>query len=846
MKRRTRGESEAVLIPTPTMAAVQASFAAMGGVLTDAEYEVIESALDSFAGRTRRALMIHLNGLQAWWLWSQLAGRPSWPARPGDVAAYAAALLDGGMSLAALRRRVAMVIGGAHRRAGLPDPTEAVTVRALLWPQGLGRGFGHPWYLATEERVAIEAALALFTGIAERTRTKYRSRLCVWWRWCARNDRRPWPAAPDDVAAYAAELLAGGARLRTVRLRVSTVLGGTHRRAGLPDPSVAEAVEVLLWPNGGRLGPRSGQRADALPAPDEAAIDEVLSPFAGLSQITLAAYRSRLRVWWRWCARNDRRPWPAAPDDVAAYAAELLAGGARLRTVRLRVSTVLGGTHRRAGLPDPSVAEAVEVLLWPNGGRLGPRSGQRADALPAPDEAAIDEVLSPFAGLSQITLAAYRSRLRVWWRWCARNDRRPWPAAPDDVAAYAAELLAGGARLGYARQRIATVLGGAHRRAGLPDPSAGDAVQALLWPERSRQRNGKLPARDEAVLDSLLASLADRSASTLRNYRYHLRAWWRWCARSGRRPWPARPGDVAAYTAELLSEGASVRGVQIRISVMLGGAHRRAGLPDPSDEEPVQALLWPDRAGQRRIRVSPQDDAAITAVVALFGSSNWYTYQHYRYSLRAWWRWCARSGRRPWPARPGDVVAYTAELLDGGASVRGVHQRVVTVLGRAHRLSGLPDPSTGAAVRALLRPDLAGTGAEFPVRWRGGLCAQDEAAVAAVLASFGDLSPGTLLNYRAQLRAWWRWCVGNERRPWPARPEDVVAYTTEILAVGTSVASARQRIATVLGGAHRRAGLPDPSGEDAVKALLGSGRAGQPRGRRDSAASAGPRTSAKV
>ena len=439
-------------------------------------------------------------------------------------------------------------------------------------------------------------------------------------------------------------------------------------------------------------------------------------------------------------------------------------------------------------------------------------AGRRTVLTPA-DNRALESALAPLADLSPSTLSNYRSNLRGWWRWCEAGGRRPWPARPDDVAAYVAELLGGGMHLTYARHRITTVLGGAHRRAGLPDPAAGAAVRALLRPDRAGEPWHRLAAQDEATLDSLLAPLADLSPSTLRNYRSNLRGWWRWCEANGRRPWPARPDDVAVCVADLLDGGAGWRNVRHRISTVLGGVHRRGGLPDPAAGEAVRALLRPIADGQRRSRFPARDDAAIDSILAPLGDLSWHTLTQYRSSLRAWWRWCAVNSRSPWPARADDVAAYVAELLAGGASLRSARVRITTVVGGAHRRGGLPDPSAADSVQMLLWPDRGDrdvASAGFASPWRGGLSARDEAAIDSVVAFFGDLTEGTIRNYRSSLRAWWRWCATRSRPPWPVQTDDLAMYAAEPPDCDGDTLATKRRVSQVLASAHRHACLPDP------------------------------------
>ena len=83
-------------------------------------------------------------------------------------------------------------------------------------------------------------------------------------------------------------------------------------------------------------------------------------------------------------------------------------------------------------------------------------------------------------GKSRKSADVYRSHLDAWWRWCSRNGRRPWPADAEDARAYVEELSSDGLRSTTLHQRIITVLGGAHRRAGLDDPSAKKIVRDAM------------------------------------------------------------------------------------------------------------------------------------------------------------------------------------------------------------------------------------------------------------------------------------------------------------------------------------------------------------------------------
>ena len=84
---------------------------------------------------------------------------------------------------------------------------------------------------------------------------------------------------------------------------------------------------------------------------------------AGVRPETARIYRSHLGTWWRWCEENGRRPWPASPEDVAAYLSELVEQGVRPRTLRQKIRTVLRRVHILAGRDDPTESPIVLDLL---------------------------------------------------------------------------------------------------------------------------------------------------------------------------------------------------------------------------------------------------------------------------------------------------------------------------------------------------------------------------------------------------------------------------------------------------------------------------------------------------
>ena len=163
-----------------------------------------------------------------------------------------------------------------------------------------------------------------------------------------------------------------------------------------------------------------------------------------------------------------------------------------------------------------------------------------------------------------------------------------------------------------------------------------------------------------------------------------------------------------AFTAEMSAAGIERRILRAHTSSALGRAHRVAGLPDPCASPEFRRVLDvsprdPDDINGSAILqngVTPAEHEAIESVLALFPDATTAPASHTRRrgGLRAWWRWCAREDKQPWPARSDDLAAYAAELIDVGASPPKVYTLLRRVLGQAHRLAGLPDPSPPAAL----------------------------------------------------------------------------------------------------------------------------------------------------
>ncbi len=96
-------------------------------------------------------------------------------------------------------------------------------------------------------------------------------------------------------------------------------------------------------------------------------------------------YAGQFRKFRSWCQGEGQSALPASPEVVAAYAAELVAEGKSMSTVRLAVSAIVD-VHRRVDLESP-VNAGVSVTLRGLARRVGVNQKQArslyADALSA-------------------------------------------------------------------------------------------------------------------------------------------------------------------------------------------------------------------------------------------------------------------------------------------------------------------------------------------------------------------------------------------------------------------------------------------------------------------------------
>ena len=96
--------------------------------------------------------------------------------------------------------------------------------------------------LTDEQRRRV--ADALEGAQSENTRKNYASQFGKFSAWCEREGYSSLPAAPEVVAAYAAELADVGKSMSTIRLAVSAI-ADAHRRVGLDSPVTAGVSETL-------------------------------------------------------------------------------------------------------------------------------------------------------------------------------------------------------------------------------------------------------------------------------------------------------------------------------------------------------------------------------------------------------------------------------------------------------------------------------------------------------------------------------------------------------------------------------------------------------------------------
>lgn len=117
-----------------------------------------------------------------------------------------------------------------------------------------------------------------------------------------------------------------------------------------------------------------------------------------------------------------------------------------------------------------------------------------------------------------------------------------------------------------------------------------------VTPERART---VIPARAAHFVE------ASRSANTHRAYKAAWADFCDWCNWRGVSARPASASAVADYLTGLAESGLKVSTMSVRLAA-IAGAHRVAGLPDPTDDEAVRLLM---KGIRRKLGVAPAQKA---------------------------------------------------------------------------------------------------------------------------------------------------------------------------------------------------------------------------------------------
>ena len=99
-----------------------------------------------------------------------------------------------------------------------------------------------PATLTDEQRRRVADALENAQSV--NTRRNYAGQLLKFRAWCEHEGQTALPASPEVVAAYAAELVAEGKSMSTIRLAVAAIVDA-HRSVGLESPQTTGVTETL-------------------------------------------------------------------------------------------------------------------------------------------------------------------------------------------------------------------------------------------------------------------------------------------------------------------------------------------------------------------------------------------------------------------------------------------------------------------------------------------------------------------------------------------------------------------------------------------------------------------------
>ena len=153
-----------------------------------------------------------------------------------------------------------------------------------------------PATLTDEQRRRV--ADALENAQSENTRRNYAGQYRRFRAWCESEEQSALPALPEVVAVYAAELVAEGKSIPTVRLALSAIVDA-HRHAGLESPvnaGVSETLRGLARQTGVNQKPAKPLDADALAAIRATAFTPRRSRGGSLESADAALRRGRVDV----------------------------------------------------------------------------------------------------------------------------------------------------------------------------------------------------------------------------------------------------------------------------------------------------------------------------------------------------------------------------------------------------------------------------------------------------------------------------------------------------------------------------------------------------------------------
>ena len=153
-----------------------------------------------------------------------------------------------------------------------------------------------PATLTDEQRRRVSDALE--NAQAVNTRRNYAGQFHKFRAWCEGEGQSALPASPEVVAAYAAELVAEGKSMSTVRLAVSAIVDA-HRRLGMESPvnaGVTETLRGLARQAGVNQKQAKPLDADALAAIRATAFTPRRSRGGSLESETTALKRGRLDI----------------------------------------------------------------------------------------------------------------------------------------------------------------------------------------------------------------------------------------------------------------------------------------------------------------------------------------------------------------------------------------------------------------------------------------------------------------------------------------------------------------------------------------------------------------------